>query len=107
MAKRDSRYKDGGYRLQSWGPDFVVADDTDNGYGGRDKEFGIRFDDRVSFHANEHADGTIRIHFHTREVQQCFEEDRGSYWKFPVKSVPVDWPGYMLAKSQFFYNLNR
>lgn len=45
----------------------VVADDTDNGYGGRDKEFGIRFDDRVSFHANEHADGTFRIHFHTRE----------------------------------------
>lgn len=44
----------------------VVADDADNGYGGRDKEFGIRLDDHVSFHANGHAGGTI--HFHTREA---------------------------------------
>jgi len=70
MAKRDSRYKRRRLRLQievmrDW--ILMEAGDTDNGYG-RDKEFRIRFDDHVSFHANEHTDVTIWIHFHIREA---------------------------------------
>lgn len=82
MAKRDSRYKEKRWRsqIEVEGRISVVADDADNGQEERDKEFGIRFDDHVSFHANEHADGTIWIHFHTREAGSArFEEDRGSY----------------------------
>lgn len=63
---RDIKEGDRGYRLKLRGWISVAADDADNGYGGRDKEFGIRFDDRVSFHANEHTDGTTRVHFHIR-----------------------------------------
>lgn len=59
----------------------MATDDADD-YGGRDKEFGIRFDDRVSFYANEHGE-TAQLGFTSIYVKQVrgssVSEDRESY----------------------------
>jgi len=89
MAKRDFRYKGRRLRLQIEVKDWILeeAGDTDNGYG-RDKEFGIRFDDHVSFHANEHTDVTIWIHFHLREADSAtFRGGPRILLKVPTRKV--------------------
>lgn len=101
---RNIKNESGGYRLRSWGRIAVAVDDADDGYGERDKEFRIRFDNRVSFHANEHGDGTARIHFHyTWAKFSNVSGDRGSYWKFPARPSPLGLI-WVHAESRFFYN---
>lgn len=47
----------------------MAADDAGDGFGERDKEFGIRFDDHVSFYANEHGE-TAQLGFASIDVKQ-------------------------------------
>lgn len=62
MARRDLRYKGREYRLHTatsrdlGGESTTQTTQTTVATAERDKEFGIRFDDRVSFHANEHVE---------------------------------------------------
>lgn len=83
----------------------MATDDVDDGE--RDKEFGIRFDDRVSFYANEH-DETAQFGFTSTYMKQGsrFQEAAPRILlKVPARrkvGSQASWPGFRLAKSPIF-----
>lgn len=56
----------------------MATDDADDGYGERDKEFEIRFDDRVSFYANEHGEAA-QLGFTSTYVKQGSRFQEGAF----------------------------